>query len=178
MSIENTRAHIISAVWKAIAQSGADLSSISKEKQSKLVEAIADNLLVTVDDLLGEASQESTQPLESALDTDEHILWKGRPFLSIAENYTITSERVRVLRGVLSREVENFELIRIQDLDFSQKLGERMLGIGDLVIRGHDPSHPELVLRNVRDPEQIYELLRRAWLEARQRHGLQFREEM
>jgi hypothetical protein len=34
------------------------------------------------------------------------------------------------------------------------------------------------VLRNVRDPEQVYEILRRAWLDSRKRHGLEFREFM
>jgi hypothetical protein len=74
--------------------------------------------------------------------------------------------------------VENFELIRMQDIDFKQNMGERMLGFGDIYIRGQDPSNPAVVLRNVPKPEEVYEILRRAWLEARKRHGLQFREYM
>ena len=58
------------------------------------------------------------------------------------------------------------------------KAGERVLGIGDVNIRGQDPSNPAIVLRNVPKPEEVYETLRRAWLESRKRHGLQFREYM
>jgi hypothetical protein len=57
-------------------------------------------------------------------------------------------------------------------------MGERMMGIGDISIRGHDPSDPEITLRNVSKPEEVYEIMRKAWLEARKRHGLQFREYM
>ena len=59
-----------------------------------------------------------------------------------------------------------------------QGVTERVFGIGDLIIRGHDPSDPTVELRNVSQPEVVYETLRRAWLEARKRHGLQFREFM
>jgi hypothetical protein len=74
--------------------------------------------------------------------------------------------------------VENYELIRMQDIDFKQGMSERIMGIGDITIRGQDPSDPKIELRNVADPEKIYEILRRAWLDARKRHGLQFREYM
>jgi hypothetical protein len=69
-------------------------------------------------------------------------------------------------------------LIRIQDIDLKQGVGERMLGIGDITIRGHDASEAIVTLRNIPKPEEVYEILRKAWLEARKRHGLQFREYM
>jgi hypothetical protein len=178
MSIENTRAHVISSIWKAIAQSGIDLSALSKEEQNDMVNAIADNLLMTVDSLLDEATQSVDQQEDEGLEEDERAIWAGRPFLSLTERYTITSERVKVTKGIIGREIENFELIRIQDLDISQKLSERLFGLGDLIIRGHDTSHSELVLRNIREPEKVYELLRRAWLDARNNYGLTFQEEM
>ncbi|HEX9617092.1 MAG TPA: PH domain-containing protein, partial [Anaerolineales bacterium] len=109
---------------------------------------------------------------------DEQELWKGRPFLSVSESYLLTNERIRITKGFVGRDIENYELIRIQDIDLSQGLSERLLNIGDIHLRGHDPSRPDLVLRNVSKPEEVYETLRRAWLAARKRHGLQFREEM
>jgi hypothetical protein len=186
MTIETTRAHVVSSIWQAVAQSGVDLSSLPREQQARLVDAIADNLLGTVDQMLDQALAEAATAVESeapaqaapAGTVDEQVLWTGRPYLSLVESYTLTTERVRVMKGLFSRGIENFELIRVQDIDFSQRLGERMLGIGDVVIRGADTSNPEIILRNVRDPEKVYETLRRAWLEARKRYGLQFREQM
>ena len=108
----------------------------------------------------------------------EQVLWEGRPFLSLVEYYVLTSERLKIRQGLLGRDIENFELIRIQDIDFKQGVTERIFGIGDITITGQDPSNPKIVLRNVPKPEVVYETLRRAWLEARKRYGLQFREFM
>jgi hypothetical protein len=178
MTIDQTRAQVISSVWQAIAQSGVDLSSIPLDQQEKLVGKVADQLMQTLDALLDEVAsppdEEDAQPAVEG----EQILWRGRPFLSLVETYTITTERIKIIKGLLGRGIENFELVRIQDIDYSQGLTERMLGIGDITIRGSDESNPKIELRNIHDPEQIYELLRKAWLEARKRHGLQFREFM
>ena len=177
MSIEHTRAEVISSVWKAVAQSGVDLTAVPAGEQEALVAAIADNLMLTIDGLL-EEGVEGELDVEQSVSTDEDFIWKGRPFLSLVENYVITSERLKIVSGLVGREVENFELIRIQDLDYKQGMTERIFGIGDITIRGHDASDPKIVLRNVSDPEEVYEILRKAWLEARKRHGLEFREFM
>ena len=177
MSIDKLRAQVIGSIWQAIAQSGVDLSSIPQDQQEKLVSKIADGVMVTMDSIMGEEMPLITTE-DEVDELGERILWKGRPFLSLVENYTITSERLKIITGLLSQRVENFELIRIQDIDFEQGMGERMIGIGDITIRGQDPSKPEIVLRNVSKPEEVYEIMRRAWLEARKRHGLEFREFM
>jgi hypothetical protein len=177
MSIEKIRAQVISSIWHALAQSGVNLSSITNDQQEQLVREIADALMVTFDSILDEEVQ-SQPDLEIEGDGDERLLWKGRPFLSMVESYVITSERLKLVKGFLSRDVENFELIRIQDIDFKQGVSDRILGIGDITVRGHDPSDPEIELRNVANPEEVHEILRQAWLEARKRHGLQFREFM
>lgn len=177
MSINNIRTQLIASIWQAIAQSKVDLSAIPQDQQETLVGKIADSMMLAMDKIIDDEIQEA--PVVEPVDEyDEPVLWSGRPFLSIVEDYVITTERIKIITGLLSRHIENFELIRMQDIDYKQGLTERMLGVGDIVIRGHDPSDPEITLRNVHNPEEIYELLRRAWLEARKRHGLQFREFM
>jgi len=176
MSIEQTRAKAIASVWQAIAQSKVDLTSIPQAEQEKLVSKIADTVIVTMNDLLDEVP--TTELLGPEDEADEKIIWKGRPFLSLVENYVLTSERVKIVKGLLSRDIENFELIRVQDIDISQGVSERIFGVGDITLRGQDASQPKIVLRNVSNPEEVYETIRKAWLEARKRYGLQFREYM
>ncbi len=177
MSIDKSRAQVIGSIWQAIAQSGVDMSSVPQDQQEQLVGKIADGVMLTMDAILGEAVPLTTTE-EQVDELGERVLWQGRPFLSLVENYTLTSERLKIITGLVSRHVENFELIRFQDIDFKQGMGERMMGIGDITIRGQDPSKPEIVLRNVSKPEEVYEIMRKAWLESRKRHGLQFREYM
>lgn len=176
MSIEQYRARMKSAVWKAIASSGIDISSLSPEQQATIVDAMADESLTVLNDILDEIyKNESGQP---QLEGEETIIWEGRPFLSLVESYIITSERIKISTGLIGKDFENFELVRIQDIDVSQAVGDRILGLGDIHIRGADPSSPLVTLRNINNPNQVYELLRKAWLAARKRYGLIFREEM
>lgn len=177
MSIEQTRSKVQSAIWQSLAQSGIDLSSVTLDQQEKLVGIITDNLLVVFNKIMDESAPLEKQP-GAENGSSEEILWQGRPFLSMVEAYVITSERLKIIKGLVGRDVEVFELIRLQDIDYKQNLGERMFNIGDINIRGHDPSNPQIVLRNVSDPEAVYEILRKAWMAARKRHGMQFREYM
>lgn len=176
MSIEQYRVRMKSAVWKAIANSGIDISAMSAENQARIVDAVADESLGVLNDILDDVYQkESSQP---PLEGEEVIIWKGRPFLSLVEEYILTSERIKVSKGLIGKDYENFELVRIQDMDITQGVGERIMTLGDIHIRGADPSTPVLTLRNIDNPNQVYELLRKAWLAARKRYGLVFREEM
>ena len=191
MTIEQIRAQIASGIWQGIAQSGVDLSTVPQEGQEKLVTAITNRVMMTMNQVLQESLQDDASdvtgkstPAQSHEDEktgDEYAeknLWKARPFLSLNEEYILTNERIKIIHGLVSRRIENFELVRVQDIDFKQNVGERMLGIGDITIRGHDQSDPIVILRNVHNPEGVYEIIRRAWMDARKRHGLQFREYM
>ena len=174
MTIDKQHAQVKASVWQAMAQSGADLSAVPQEEQEKLVNGITKNLLVVMDSVLDDLKIDEDEVDEFG----EDILWQGRPFLSITERYILTNERLKIIRGIVGRDVENFELIRVQDIDLKQNVGERVLGLGDITIAGADSSQATVQMRNIKNPEAVYEILRRAWLEARKRHGLQFREYM
>lgn len=177
MTIEQMRAQVKSSVWRGIAQSGVDMTALSADQQNRLVDAVTDSVLLSVNEVLGNVQKEQArQPLD--LSDEEKVIWEGRPFLSLVESYTLTTERLKIVTGFLGRDVDNFELIRIQDINVTQNLSERIFNIGDITIHGSDISQPTIVLRNITDPQQVYERLRRAWLDARKRYGLQFREEM
>jgi hypothetical protein len=191
MTIDKIRTQITSAIWQAVAQSGVDLSSIAQQDQERLVRGITDRMMVTLNTLIDDVVKPEAmlqgagmgvnviQEAEALDDeNEEKVLWQARPFLSLVEEYILTNERIKIINGLLSRRIENYELIRIQDIDYKQNLSERVLGIGDIFIRGQDPSKPDLTLRNIAKVEEVYEILRRAWMESRKKHGLQFREHM
>jgi hypothetical protein len=191
MTIDKIRTQITSAIWQAVAQSGVDLSSIAQQDQERLVRGITDRMMVTLNTLIDDVVKPEAMLQDAGMgvnviqeaealddENEEKVLWQARPFLSLVEEYILTNERIKIINGLLSRRIENYELIRIQDIDYKQNLSERVLGIGDIFIRGQDPSKPDLTLRNIAKVEEVYEILRRAWMESRKKHGLQFREHM
>jgi len=180
MSIEQVKIQARERIWKSIAQSGQSISSIPQNELEVLVDAILDGVMVVVDESLEDAGlpgrHESLSDLP--LQSDEKLLWEGRPFLSMITHYQITTERVRITRGLLGRDRDDIELIRIQDIDLEQSLTERALGVGDILIRSADPSLPETRLNNVKEPEKVHEILRRAMINARKRFRYSVQEEM
>jgi hypothetical protein len=184
MSLSEVQAKIKASIWQAVAQSGVDVSGLGQGEMDKLVGAITEGVLKEIDDVFSQASGSPSSSVSAAPvevdgdDNDEIILWEGRPFLSLTVHYQITNERVRVVEGLLGKERYDVELVRIQDVDHKQTLTERALSIGDVYIRSHDPSRPELTLNNVSNPPEVHEILRRAILKARRKYNLSYREEM
>lgn len=181
-TVEENKGQIKTRIWQSIAQSGVEVSAIPREQLDTLVDAIAEGVLVAIDDMLDEIGlpqrPSTADTVSGKQDGQEQVLWEGRPFLSLVENYVVTSERVRVVTGLIGKQREDIELVRVQDIDHTQGISERILNIGDIIIRSSDPSDPEIVLRNVRDPEHVHEVIRRAMLDARKRYRFSFQEEM
>ena len=181
MSVKATRDRVRARVWQALAQSEVELSEIPRDELEKLVDLVTTATLLEVDAELEAATAEpedAAQSVGAKEYDDEEILWEGRPFLSISTRYVITDERIRIIEGLVGKSRDDIELVRIQDIDQKQSVRERLLNVGDIIIRSHDRSHPTFILNNIKEPEQVHEILRRAVLEARSRHGLTYREEM
>jgi hypothetical protein len=118
-------------------------------------------------------------PMDPAGDQSEEVMiWRGRPYLSIGTRYELTSQRLRIYRGILGNQIEEIELIRVKDSKMKQHMGERMLNIGDVSVISADSSTPEFVLQNVHDPLYVRELLRKAVMDEKARRGLYYREDL
>jgi hypothetical protein len=194
MSVDQTKSQVVARIWQSIAQSGVSVSAIPQDQMNTLVNAIADGVLLAVDSMFEEAGLPSLReaadqpsgipagdggpaPQPGATPSDqEQVLWEGRPFLSLATFYRITSQRVRIIHGVFGRERDDIELIRIQDLDIDQNLGERFLNLGDILIKSADPSFPDVRLNNIRFVNEVHEILRKAMLEARRKYRYSIQE--
>ncbi len=180
MSVNEIQAKVKARAWQTIAQNKIDVSDIPQEKLEELINVVSAAAMAEMDDQLTDSiTALKSQP--KLLDDDdeiEDILWEGRPYLSISKRYIITDDRVRIIDGILGRSYQDIELIRIQDVEQSQSLSERMLNVGDITIHSHDRSHPIYILNNVSNPAEVHEILRRAVLKARKKHNFSYRQEM
>lgn len=180
MNLEEARSRVKARVWQALAQSDLDIKNLPQPELEELVNLTATAALLEIDEELGESL--AAQPVQKSStgdeDKSEQVLWEGRPFLSINTRYQITDERVRIIEGILGKDHQDIELVRVQDIDQRQSVRERLLNVGDVIIHSHDRTHPVAHLNNVKDPQHVHEVLRRAVLKARERYNLRYREEM
>lgn len=75
-------------------------------------------------------------------------------------NYTLSTQRLRMQTGILSRQTEEIELYRVRDSAVSQSLFERLFGLGTLQLSSSDPRTPELSLRGIPAPHEVREHFR------------------
>lgn len=80
--------------------------------------------------------------------------------------YTLTDQRLKTRRGILSRVIDDIELYRVKDSHFTQTFAQRLFGIGNITLRTTDASTPLILLPGLADPEMRWEQIR-ALVEAR-----------
>jgi uncharacterized membrane protein YdbT with pleckstrin-like domain len=123
--------------------------------------------------------------------TEEQIQWVGRPsqwqnlwwWLScvlvlpipfalwkaaVTHNtvYTLTDQRLKFTRGVLTKLTDDLELYRVRDTKFQQDVFERTVGLGEVILYTTDETSPEIRLPFIKDAEAVREKIR-ALVEAR-----------
>jgi uncharacterized membrane protein YdbT with pleckstrin-like domain len=88
-------------------------------------------------------------------------------------SYRITTRRIVVETGVLSKKLEQIDLYRIADYTVERPFGQRLLGTGNLVLKTFDRTSPELSVRYIKtDVVTLYERVRAATEADKARRGV------
>ncbi len=180
MNQQEVRNAVTSQFYQSLAESGTAVDSIPQAQLQAIVNSLADGVFAALHSVENEGDR-AVAPAALHDDdpsADEVLLWSGRPYLSIGIRYELTSQRLRVIRGLLGRSIEEVELVRVRDTSVRQHMGERMVNVGDVTIVSNDPSNPEYTLNNVTNPSDVREMIRRATMAEKKRRGLSYREEM
>jgi uncharacterized membrane protein YdbT with pleckstrin-like domain len=88
---------------------------------------------------------------------------------SLSTTFTITTQRVRVERGILSKVQDNLELFRVDHFDLLKPLGMRMLGQCQVLLHSSDQDMPLVTLYGIPDLERMADQLRECSLRERTR---------
>jgi uncharacterized membrane protein YdbT with pleckstrin-like domain len=83
------------------------------------------------------------------------VIWVGIPLLRWkTTSYELTTRRLRLRAGILTRTGRDFPLIRISDVSFSHGLIDRLVGAGRLVVESAG-EHGQLVLNEIPQVEHV-----------------------
>jgi uncharacterized membrane protein YdbT with pleckstrin-like domain len=87
--------------------------------------------------------------------------------------YRVTTQRVVVESGLLSKRLDQIDLYRIHDYVVERPLGQRIMGTGNLVLSTQDRTTPALRLAGLKtDVVQLYERLCQATEVEKRRRGV------
>src|SRR6476659_6879815 len=95
--------------------------------------------------------------------------WLYYWFKSLSTRYEITSQRIRIQRGLFSTVKDSIEVFRIDHFDLHKPLGMRLLGNCLLHLRSSDASFGTVILYGIPGLEQLADSLRECSLKDRAR---------
>ena len=73
--------------------------------------------------------------------------------------YALSEDRLFLKRGFLNVRHDEIVLYRVRDLRVSVSLWQRIFGVGSVIVVSTDKSIPELTLKNIRQPNEVKELI-------------------
>ena len=76
--------------------------------------------------------------------------------------YEVTTERVRVSRGVFTRRTDEVELYRVKDFTLIEPFFFRLFSLGSIIITTNDASTPRVNIHAVKRAEELREELRKS----------------
>ena len=109
-------------------------------------------------------------------------LWKDRKRyfglpLSFTR-YSLSEDRLFVSEGFLNLKDDEVLLYRVRDIDTRRSLGQRIFGVGTVTVVSSDKTMPNLVLKNIKDPVMVKELIHKQVEEMKIQRRVRFGEIM
>ena len=109
-------------------------------------------------------------------------LWKDRKRyfglpLSFTR-YSLSDDRLFTSVGFLNIKDDEILLYRVRDIDTSRTLWQRIFGVGTVTVVSSDKTMPNLVLKNIKDPIFVKELIHKQVEETKIKRRVRFGEIM
>ena len=90
----------------------------------------------------------------------------------LSVHYRLTTHRLVITRGILSRTDDRILLVDIDDITVQQGLIDRILDIGTVVLNTSDSTSPVLTMRGIENPRQVGDQIDEARRAERSRRGV------
>ena len=110
------------------------------------------------------------------------FLWKDRKrYFGLPLSFTrycLSEDRLFISEGFLNIRDDEILLYRVRDIDTRRSLWQRLFGVGTVTVISSDKTMPSLVLKNIKDPIFVKELIHRQVEEMKIRRRVRFGEIM
>jgi uncharacterized membrane protein YdbT with pleckstrin-like domain len=90
----------------------------------------------------------------------------------VATTYTITNRRLNIRRGIISRQIQETRLERVQNVNYEQSVYQRLMQIGDVDFDTAAGDDYNFIFSGVAQPEEVVEEVNVATRPGAQHAGL------
>ena len=86
--------------------------------------------------------------------------------------YRLSEDRIFCVKGFLNIHEEEVLLYRVRDLELRLSLGQRIFGVGSVIVHSSDKTMPTLELKNVKIPREVKEMIFRQVEDCKERRRM------
>ena len=92
----------------------------------------------------------------------EYIWQDKKRYLGMPISFTrygMSEDRLFISVGFLNIKDDEVLLYRVRDIDTSRTIWQRLFGVGTVTVMSSDKTMPTMVLKNIKNPVEVKELL-------------------
>ena len=101
------------------------------------------------------------------------LVWLGQRAAYLrGVRYEITPERIEWARGLFSRKIDNLDMFRVIDIKLERTALDCMTGVGTVTLMTTDKTDPTFEFEKVKNPRDLYDVIKKASLSADHHQGV------
>jgi len=104
------------------------------------------------------------------------LITLGNVIIRVAQlksiHYEVSTDRIEFARGIFSRQIDNLDMFRVVDLKLHRSLLDCLVGVGTVTLMTKDETDPVFEFEKVTRPKMLYDIIKRASLEADRKQGV------
>ena len=109
-----------------------------------------------------------------------HLLWSDRSIILglpiTFTKYGISEDRIFCEKGLLNMKFEEILLYRVRDISMKITLGQRIFGVGSILLQIYDKTAHVLEIKNIKNPREVKEMIHEQVEEVKVQRRMRFGE--
>ena len=90
--------------------------------------------------------------------------------------YSMSDDRIFCEKGLLNMKFEEILLYRVRNISMKITLGQRIFGVGSILLQSSDKTAPVLEIKNVKHPRQVKEMIHQQVEQVKEQRRMRFGE--
>ena len=90
--------------------------------------------------------------------------------------YSMSDDRIFCQKGLLNMRFEEILLYRVRDISMKITLGQRIFGVGSILLQSSDKTAPVLEIKNVKHPQEVKEMIHQQVEQVKEQRRMRFGE--
>lgn len=86
--------------------------------------------------------------------------------------YKVSNYRIDFEKGLIAKQFDTLELWHVEDIQLTQSVTDRLMGVGTICIHSNDDTSPHLFMNGIPKPRPIFDSLKQRIISVKRQRGV------